>query len=132
MDKIFAQTLKILTFGTFKPSKPSPSELIFKNCHPSLFLHRQYKLSVAAVWWYFLVRLWVKLFVSKRLIEAFFGLFDGHRMTCCNIPCSYWKNINLEQRNKDSNPSPHKCSLIIALLSLGRKFIVWLCKETII
>ena len=38
MDKIFAQTLKILTLGTFKPSKPSPSEIIFKNCHPSLFL----------------------------------------------------------------------------------------------
>ena len=38
MDKIFAKTLKNLTLGTFKPSKPSPSELIFKNWDPSLFL----------------------------------------------------------------------------------------------
>ena len=38
MDKIFAKTLKNLTLGTFKPSKPSPSELIFKNWDLSLFL----------------------------------------------------------------------------------------------
>ena len=34
---------------------------------------------LVAVWWYFLVRLWVKLFVSQGLIQAFFGLFDGHK-----------------------------------------------------
>ena len=44
MDKIFTKTLKNLTLGTFKPSKPSPSELIFKNWDPSLFLLYDVKL----------------------------------------------------------------------------------------
>ena len=38
MDKIFAKTIKNLILGTFKPSKPSPSELIFKYWDLSLFL----------------------------------------------------------------------------------------------
>ena len=44
MDKIFTKTLKNLTLGTFKPSKPSPSELIFKNWDLSLFLLNDVKL----------------------------------------------------------------------------------------
>ena len=36
MDKIFVKTLKILLKGLYKPSKPHPSELFFKNCDPSL------------------------------------------------------------------------------------------------
>ena len=44
MDQIFAKTLKNLTLGTFKPSRPSPSELIFKNWDPSLFLIYDVKL----------------------------------------------------------------------------------------
>ena len=47
------------------------AQLIFSS-------QRRYRLSVA-VWWYFLVRLWMKLFVSQGLIQAFFGLFDGHK-----------------------------------------------------
>ena len=177
MDKIFAKTLKTLTLETFKLSKPSPSELIFKNWDLSLFLiwyetswekieetddpeilhcrqmgkgakpnwsgthakvsvqlifssHRRYRLSVAG-WWYALVRLWVKLFVSKGgLIQAFFGLLDRRRMICCNIPCFYWKRSTWTKENKGDNPSPNKCSLIIVLRSLGRRFLVWLCKKT--
>ena len=44
MDRIFAKTLKNLTLGTFKPSKPSPSERIFKNWDPLLFLLYDVKL----------------------------------------------------------------------------------------
>ena len=44
MDKIFAQTLKNLTLGTFKSSKPGPSERIFKNWDLSLFLLYDVKL----------------------------------------------------------------------------------------
>ena len=45
MDKIFAKTLKNLyNLRTFKPSKPSPSELIFKNWNPSLILLYDVKL----------------------------------------------------------------------------------------
>ena len=44
MAKIFAKTLENLTLGTFKPSKSSPSELIFKNWDPSLFLLHDVKL----------------------------------------------------------------------------------------
>ena len=44
MDKIFTKTLKNLTLGTFKPSKPSPSELIFKNWDLSFFLLYDLKL----------------------------------------------------------------------------------------
>ena len=40
MDK----NLKNLTLETFKPSKPSPSELIFKNWDLSLFLLYDVKL----------------------------------------------------------------------------------------
>ena len=86
--------------------------------------HRQNRLSVA-VWSYFLVRLWVKLLVSKGLIQAFFGLFDGHRMICCNIPCFCWKTSTWSKDNKDSSPSPCKCCLIMVFRSLGRKFLVW-------
>ena len=42
---------------------------------------RRYRLSVA-VWWCFLVRLLVKLFVSQGLIQAFFGLSDGTGVPC--------------------------------------------------
>ena len=72
----------------------------------------------------------VKLFVSKGLIPTFFGLFDEHRLICCNIPCFYLKAVTWSKENKDGNPFPHKCSLIIVLWSSGRKFLVWLCKET--
>ena len=61
---------------------------------------------------------------------SFFGLFYGHRMICCNILCFFWKTSTWSKGNKDGNPSPHKCCLIIVLGSLGRKFLVWLCKET--
>ena len=45
MDKIFAQTLKTLyNLRTFKPSKPSLSDLIFKKWDPSLFLLYDVKL----------------------------------------------------------------------------------------
>ena len=45
MDKIFAKTLKNLyNLRTFKHSKPSPSELIFKNWDPSLILLYDMKL----------------------------------------------------------------------------------------
>ena len=45
MDKIFAKTLKTLyNLRTFKPSKPSPSELIFKNWDPPLILLYDVKL----------------------------------------------------------------------------------------
>ena len=45
MDKIFAKTLKTLyNLRTFKPSKPSPSELIFKNWDPLLILLYDVKL----------------------------------------------------------------------------------------
>ena len=98
--------ISILTLGTFKLSKPSPSEFmsffllydvklhgekIEKTDDPEILHCRQmrkrtkpncqdtpakvgvqlifathswYRLSVA-VWWYFVVRLWVKLFVSR-------------------------------------------------------------------
>ena len=79
--------------------------------------HRQYRLS-GAVWWYFLVRLWVKLLVSKGLIQAF-------RMICCNIPSFCSKISTWSKDNKDSNSSPCKCCLIMVFQSLGRKFLVW-------
>ena len=44
MDKIFVKTLKILLKGLYKPSKPHPSELFFKNCDPSLVLLYDMKL----------------------------------------------------------------------------------------
>ena len=46
MDKIFAQTVKNLTLGTyFKSSKPSLSERIFKNWGLSLFLLYDVKIN---------------------------------------------------------------------------------------
>ena len=44
----------------------------------------RYRLSVA-VWWYFLVRLWMKLFVSQGLIQVFFGLFARHKWFTASI-----------------------------------------------
>ena len=44
MDTIFAKSLKTLLFGLFKPCKSNPSNLIFQNWDPSLFLLYDVKL----------------------------------------------------------------------------------------
>ena len=44
MDTIFAKSLKTLLFGLFKLCKSSPSNLIFQNWDPSLFLLYDVKL----------------------------------------------------------------------------------------
>ena len=65
---------------------------------------RRYRLSIA-VWWCFLVRLWVKLFVSQGLIQAFFGLSDGHKRFPASIEkhqlrpkafvfVTFWSNLS--------------------------------------
>ena len=93
----------------------------------NLFIHHRdnmYRLSVA-VWWHFLVRLWVKLFVSQGLMQAFLACLRD-----INDLLFLLKNISWSKGNKDGNPSPHNCCLIIMLRCSGRKFLVWLCKKT--
>ena len=63
MDKIFAKTPKKLAVGTVKPSKPSPSELIFKNWDPSIFLLYDVKLyekKNRKNWWSCIAGIWEK------------------------------------------------------------------------
>ena len=86
---------------------------------------RPYRLSVA-VWWYLLVRFWVKLFVSQDLTQDLFGLFDGHKWFTASIE----KTSAWSKGNKDGSPSPHNCCLSIIMRFSGRKFLVWLCEET--
>ena len=84
--------------------------------------HRRYRPSVA-VWWYILVRLWAELFISQGLMQAFFGLFDGHILICCNIPCFSWKTTTWSKGNRDGKSYPHNCCLIIALRCSSWKFL---------
>ena len=86
--------------------------------------YRRYRLSVA-VWWYFLVRLWVKLFVSQGLIKLSLAYLMGINDLLLLLKTSAWS-----KGNKDGSPSPHNCCLIILLRCSGRKFLVWLCEET--
>ena len=90
---------------------------------------------------YILVRLWVELFVS----QAFFRLFDWHRLICCNVLCFSWKTLTWSKGNKDGNspPPPHNFFLIIVLQCSGREFLhyslavqgsksqTWLCPHKI-
>ena len=73
----------------------------------------------------------MELFVSEGLIQSFFGMFDGHWLISCNIPCFYRKTSTWTKGNKDGNSTPHNCCLIIVLQCSGRTIsIVWLCNET--
>ena len=54
------------------------------GCSTCFSLQRGYRFSVT-VWWFFLGSLWMKLFVSQGLIQAFFGLFDGHKWFTASI-----------------------------------------------
>ena len=115
--------------------KRNKAKLIGHSCKVGVQLifssHRRYRLSVA-VRWYFLVRLWVKLFVSKGCIQVFLAcLMDIGWFATIYIPCFYWKTSTWSKDNKDGNPFPHKCCLIIALWSLGIKHLVWLWNKYI-
>ena len=61
--------------------------------------HRWYRISVGA-WWYYLVNLWIKLFVSQGLIQACFGLFDGHRIICRNAALNVYQLSYLKDGGK--------------------------------
>ena len=65
---------------------------------------RRYRLSVA-VWWYFLVKLSVKLFVSQGLIQGFLGLFDGHKLFATIYPASIEKHQLGAKATKMATPS---------------------------
>ena len=69
----------------------------------------------------------MELFVSQGLIQAFFGLFDGHRLICYNIPYFSWKTSTWSKANKDGKSSPHNCCIAVFRQTIST---VWLCKET--
>ena len=78
--------------------KRNEAKLIRHSCEggwPTYFSsQRWYRLSVA-VWWYFLVRLWVRLVVLQGLIQAFLACLMG-----INDLLLLLKNISLEQRQQ--------------------------------
>ena len=90
---------------------------------------RRYRLSVA-VWWYILVRLWVKLFVSKSPIKPFFLACLMEEVDLLQYTKLLLKNINLStwsKGNRDGNSSAHN-----SYFAVFRKnfYTVWRCKET--
>ena len=107
-----------------KWTKPNWKDTLAKVGVQLIFAPRRwYRLSVA-VWWYILVRLYlVKLFASQGLIQAFLGLFDEHRLICCNITCFSSKTSTWDKGNKDSDPFPHNCCLITVLQCSSRRFL---------
>ena len=65
--------------GKWENERSQINRILLLRQVPNLFFHHRDNRLPVAVWWYFLVRLWVKFIVSHSLIQPFFGLFDGHR-----------------------------------------------------
>ena len=72
-------------------------------------------------WNYLYHKTWYKLFLACLM-----GINDLLQYTVL----LYWKTSAWSKGNKDGNPSPHNCCLIIILRCSSRKFLVWLCEET--
>ena len=89
-----------------KETKPNQEDTSAKVGVQQIFsLHRQYRLSVA-VWWYFLVSLWVKLFVLKGLIQAFLACLKDIGWFVAIYPARIEKHQLVAKTTKMEN-SPH-------------------------